>query len=298
MDEQQNEQAIQDQKIRDNMSRIGRKILIMSGKGGVGKTTVTVNLANALVSLGCKVGVLDTDIHGPNVAKMFGCEDETLLSTPDGSMIEPVRPREGLAVVSLSFAIKNNYDAIIFRGPMKTNVIRQFLADVNWGDLDFLLIDSPPGTGDEQITVCQSIPELTGSVIVSTPQDVAILDARRSVGFSRSLGVAIIGLVENMSGLICPHCGEVIEVFGKGGGKKMCEQMDVPFLGEIPMEVDLRLDEDLGKNWMENKDRISAQNFLEIAKKLNSVLKVSVSPKAKCDSSNCAGCSLNCSSRK
>ena len=241
--EELDEYELQTQAIRKNMDQISRKILIMSGKGGVGKTTVTVNLANALVDMGCTVGILDLYIHGPNVAKMLGCEDG-VLGSPDGKVLYPVEPREGLKVVSLAFAIPDPDAPIIWRGSMKNSAIRQFLADVEWGTLDYLLIDSPPGTGDEQLTVCQSIPELTGTIIVTTPQSVAVLDARRSVGFSRRMGVAIIGVIENMSGLVCPECKTEIPVFGIGGGQKMCQDMHVPFLGRVPMEVDLRKAED------------------------------------------------------
>ncbi|MCQ2398730.1 MAG: Mrp/NBP35 family ATP-binding protein, partial [Sphaerochaetaceae bacterium] len=233
----------QEEKICERMDAIGRKILIMSGKGGVGKTTVTVNLANALLAMGKTVGVLDTDIHGPNIAKMFGCEGQILQGDETGE-IQPVSPREGLKLVSLSFALSDPDQAVIFRGPMKISVIKQFLADVNWGTLDYLLIDSPPGTGDEQLTVCQSIPALAGCLIVTTPQKVAILDARRSVSFARDLDVEIIGVVENMSCLICPDCGHEIPVFGKDGGKNMCMDMNVPLIASIPMEIGLQQNED------------------------------------------------------
>ncbi len=299
-----NEMEEQNKKIRDRMDKIGRKILIMSGKGGVGKTTVTVNLANALVDMGATVGILDTDLHGPNVAKMLGCED-AVLGSNDGVTMIPVEPRKGLKVMSLSFALENPDDAIIWRGSMKMGAIRQFLADVEWGTLDYLLIDSPPGTGDEQLTVCQAIPELTGSIIVTTPQPVAVLDARRSVTFSRKMRVAIIGVVENMSGLKCPDCGKEIPVFGIGGGQVMCDQMHVPFLGRIPMEVELREAEDNGQDFMTNPaTHPSREALLEIAKKINFGTACSTSRDTsfigtpKCSPSACASCTSNCSSRK
>ncbi|MFA5699584.1 MAG: Mrp/NBP35 family ATP-binding protein [Sphaerochaeta sp.] len=242
----------EDKAIRGNLDKIGRKILIMSGKGGVGKTTVTINLANALVDAGKRVGILDTDLHGPNVAKMLGCEDGILMSENEGKTFYPVEARPNLLVMSLAFAIKDPDSPIVWRGPMKTAAIRQFLAQAEWGQLDYLLIDSPPGTGDEQLTVVQTIKELTGTIIVTTPQEVALLDARRSVTFSRSMGVAILGLVENMSGLFCPHCNEEIPVFGIGGGENLAKEMDVPFLGKIPLEVPLMEAEDSGKSHLEN----------------------------------------------
>lgn len=297
-------QIAQDKKIREHMDKIGRKILIMSGKGGVGKTTVTVNLANALVAAGCTIGILDTDLHGPNVAKMLGCEDGRLDSY-DGVSFIPVEVRPGLKVVSLSFAIPEPDAPIVWRGPMKMSAIRQFLADVDWGTLDYLLIDSPPGTGDEQLTVCQSIPEMTGSIIVTTPQAVAVLDARRSVNFSRKLGVAILGVVENMSGLFCPECGTEIPVFGIGGGKKMAEDMHVPFLGRIPLEVPLREAEDDGTSWGASApDSVSAKAFRDIALVINegtacsSARDTSFAGTSGCKPSACASCTSDCASRK
>ncbi|MBR5668424.1 MAG: Mrp/NBP35 family ATP-binding protein, partial [Spirochaetales bacterium] len=218
------ESEIQDIHIHNRMSMIDRKILIMSGKGGVGKSTVTVNLANALLAMGKTVGILDTDIHGPNIPKMLGCEDAILQGTEDGNSIIPVSPREGLKVVSVSFALGEPDQAVVWRGPMKLAVIKQFLADVQWGVLDYLLIDSPPGTGDEQLAVCQNVPDLTGAILVTTPQQVAILDAKKSMSFAQQLDVKILGLVVNMSCLICPVCGKRIPVFGKDGGKNLCRE--------------------------------------------------------------------------
>ncbi len=291
-------------RIRERMDRIGRKIMVMSGKGGVGKTTVTVNLANELAEMGCRVGVLDTDLHGPNVAKMFGVEGASL-DSKDGVSFLPVEVRPGLKVISLSFALEDPDAPVIWRGSMKMGAIRQFLADTEWGDLDYLIIDTPPGTGDEQLTVCQSIPELTGTIIVTTPQDVAILDARRSVNFSRRLGVAIIGVIENMSGLVCPHCHEEIPIFGKGGGRRMCADMHVPFLGEVPMEMDLRIAEDSGKDWMsEGASHPSREALMDIARAINEGTACSTSRDtsflgtSSCKPSACASCTSNCPSRK
>lgn len=301
---QNDEYEMQNQRIRERMDKIGRKIMILSGKGGVGKTTVTVNLANALVDMGCTVGVLDVDIHGPNVAKMFGCEGEEL-GSPDGVTMIPIEPRKGLKVMSLSFALPDPSAPIIWRGSLKMSAIRQFLSDCEWGTLDYLLIDTPPGTGDEQLTVIQAIPEMTGAIIVTTPQEVAVLDSRRSVGFARKCGLAIIGVVENMSGLKCPHCGEEIPIFGKGGGKRMCQEMHVPFLGEIPMELDLCKAEDNGESFVsENGTHPSADALREIANKLNFGTACSTSRDTSflgtsfCSPSACASCSSNCPSRK
>ena len=298
-----NETEVQEVNIHNRMSKIDRKILIMSGKGGVGKSTVTVNLANALLAQGHTVGVLDTDIHGPNIAKMFGCEGAILESNEDGTSILPVCPRDGLKVVSLSFAVSDPDQAIVFRGPLKLSVIKQFLADVEWGTLDYLLIDSPPGTGDEQLAVCQSVPDLTGTVIVTTPQQVAILDARKSVSFARQLDVEIIGLVENMSHLICPDCGKHIPIFGKDGGKILASEQDIPLLGEVPMELGLQQDEDNGVNWIEqNPDSESAKAFMQIATHIHNSVVFKHTPYVpsfeSCSPSACASCTANCSSKK
>ena len=298
-----NETEVQEVNIHNRMAKIDRKILIMSGKGGVGKSTVTVNLANALLAQGHTVGVLDTDIHGPNIAKMFGCEGAILESNEDGTSILPVCPREGLKVVSLSFAVSDPDQAIVFRGPLKLSVIKQFLADVEWGTLDYLLIDSPPGTGDEQLAVCQSVPDLSGTVIVTTPQQVAILDARKSVSFARQLDVEIIGLVENMSHLICPDCGKHIPIFGKDGGKILASEQDIPLLGEVPMELGLQQDEDNGVNWIEqNPDSESAKAFMQIATHIHNSVVFKHTPYVpsfeSCSPSACASCTANCSSKK
>lgn len=298
-----NETEVQEVNIHNRMAKIDRKILIMSGKGGVGKSTVTVNLANALLAQGHTVGVLDTDIHGPNIAKMFGCEGAILESNEDGTSILPVCPRDGLKVVSLSFAVSDPDQAIVFRGPLKLSVIKQFLADVEWGTLDYLLIDSPPGTGDEQLAVCQSVPDLTGTVIVTTPQQVAILDARKSVSFARQLDVGIIGLVENMSHLICPDCGKHIPIFGKDGGKILASEQDIPLLGEVPMELGLQQDEDNGVNWIEqNPDSESAKAFMQIATHIHNSVVFKHTPYVpsfeSCSPSACASCTANCSSKK
>lgn len=290
-------------KIRARMDKIGRKIMIMSGKGGVGKTTVTVNLAYELAKMGCRVGVLDTDLHGPNVAKMFGVEGAVLTSN-DGVTLNPIKVRDNLEVMSLSFALEDPDSPVIWRGSLKMSAIRQFLSDVDWGELDYLLIDTPPGTGDEQLTVCQAIPELTGTIIVTTPQAVAILDARKSVNFSRKMGVAIIGVIENMSALKCPGCGMEIPVFGKGGGRKMCQEMHVPLLGEVPMEIDLRRAEDEGKDWMdEGVSHPSMEALKSIANEINNGTACSTSRDtsflgtSKCAPSACASCMSNCPSR-
>lgn len=291
----------QEEKICERMDKIGRKILVMSGKGGVGKTTVTVNLAKALVRQGHSVGILDTDIHGPNVGKMLGCENGQLLTADDGVSIDPVETSDGIKVVSLSFAMSDPSQAVVFRGPMKLSVINQFLGDVNWGTLDYLLIDSPPGTGDEQLAILQGIPAMTGTVIVTTPQQVAILDARRSVSFANQLDARILGVIENMSYLSCPKCKEKIYIFGKDGGKNMCMELGVPLIGQIPMEMELQVAEDNGEDY---KGQVAIE-FDKIASYIHASTKPSCSadigyvPKgAGCSPSACASCTQDCPSKK
>jgi Mrp family chromosome partitioning ATPase len=220
-------------------------IMVLSGKGGVGKSTVSVNLAYALSNHGFKVGLLDLDMHGPNIPKMLGIEDHKLAIM--GEMIEPVHVTGMLSVISMAFLLPDTSTPIIWRGPMKMAAIQQFLNEVNWGTLDYLVVDLPPGTGDEALTIAQLAPNLRGAVIVTTPQDVATLDARKSAKFIQKLEVPVLGIIENMSGMVCPHCGEEIDLFGKGGGKKIADELSVPFLGAIPIDIEMRKAGDEGR---------------------------------------------------
>src|SRR5512137_1948480 len=217
-------------------------IMVLSGKGGVGKSTVSVNLSYALSSHGKKVGLLDLDMHGPNVPKMLGLEDHKLAIM--GERIEPVHVTGNLSVISMAFLLPDTSTPIIWRGPMKMAAIQQFLGEVNWGPLDYLVVDLPPGTGDEALTIAQLAPNVRGAVIVTTPQDVATLDARKSAKFIEKLGLPVIGV---MSGMLCPHCGEEIDLFGKGGGKKIADELRVPFLGSIPLDIEMRKAGDEGR---------------------------------------------------
>jgi Mrp family chromosome partitioning ATPase len=242
----------QDDRLARRMKSIGHKLVVLSGKGGVGKSTVSVNLALTLSGKGYRVGLLDTDLHGPNLPKMLGVEHERLLQDEEG--IAPLEMSATLKVVSLAMAGHPQDTPIIWRGPLKYGAIKQFLADVNWGELDYLIIDSPPGTGDEPLTVCQLLPELDGSIVVTTPQAVSVMDARKTISFSRKLDIPVLGVVENMSGLVCPHCGGEIDLFGKGGGDEAARQMEVPFLGSIPLDQKLMQAEDEGRSFLEMKE--------------------------------------------
>ncbi len=222
------------QQITDALKRIKHKFVVLSGKGGVGKSTVAVNLAFSLSMHGSEVGLLDVDIHGPNIPKMLNIENERVMGDEKG--ITPVLVPPHLKVMSMAFLLSTRDSPVIWRGPMKMGAIRQFLGEVHWGDLDYLIIDLPPGTGDEPLSIAQLIPETAGAIVVTTPQEVALLDSRKSVNFARVLKLPIVGIVENMSGFVCPHCGETTDLFKAGGGKKAAEEMDVPFLGKVPID--------------------------------------------------------------
>ena len=227
----------EDDRIAATLARIKNKLLIFSGKGGVGKTTVAANLAVLLAQRGLNVGLLDIDIHGPNLAKMLGVEDRKLSTAGEGRIV-PVLTSHGVKLISMAFLLASPDLAVVWRGPLKMQAIRQFLSHVEWGDLDWLVVDSPPGTGDEPLTVAQLIPA-TAVIIVTTPQEVSLLDSRKAVSFARKLNLHVVGLIENMGGFVCPHCGKQIDLFKKGGGERIANEMQVPFLGRIPITPDL-----------------------------------------------------------
>ncbi len=235
----------QDEKIREKLSQIEHKIMVMSGKGGVGKSTVSINLAVGLSLQNFYVGLLDVDIHGPNVPKMLGLERGELQRRPDGT-VGPVYYSPNLKFMSVEPLLPEKDSAVMWRGPMKMSAIRQFIYDIEWGKLDYLVIDAPPGTGDEQMTVAQTIPDAY-AVVVTTPQEVALLDVRKSISFCKKVGMPIIGIVENMSGMICPHCGKAIDVFKRGGGERLSEETGIPFLGKVPVDPRIVTTGDAGK---------------------------------------------------
>ena len=230
----------QTRKIKAWMEKIRHKMAVLSGKGGVGKSMLAVNMAACLAMDGRvgRVGILDADITGPTVPKMLGVRGSSLVAGPPG--IFPAMGPLGIKVVSMDFLLPSDETPVIWRGPMKSMAIRQFLADVVWGELDFLVVDLPPGTGDEALTVAQAIPGLDGSVIVTIPSEVSQLVVKKAVMFSKELHVPVIGVVENMSRFVCPNCGAVVDLFGHGGGEKVAEDLGVKFLGSIPFDVRLR----------------------------------------------------------
>jgi len=232
---QQASMAQQDNAITQSLGKIKNKILVMSGKGGVGKSTVSVNLALALASRGHKVGLMDVDLHGPDVIRMLNLTGTLEPPKNQNDLVAPLQYNENLKVVSLEYMMKDRDEAIIWRGPLKIQAIRQFIADMDWGELDYLIIDAPPGTGDEPLTIAQTIP-LIKALVVTTPQKVALADVRKSLNFCNTVEMEVVGVVENMSGFVCPECNATVDIFKTGGGEEIAREFDHAFLGAVPMD--------------------------------------------------------------
>ena len=272
--DQRKQQFEQEQKLKLKLSKIKHKIAVISGKGGVGKSTVTANLAMAFALQGHqdKVGVLDADIHGPCIPKMLGLKGQPLISGP-GGMLFPVTGKLGIKVVSMDFLLPNDEAPVIWRGPLKMRIIQQFLSDVTWGDLDYLFIDLPPGTGDEPLSVTQLIPDMDGVVIVTMPSEVSQAVVKKAVTFARQIGVPIIGIVENMSGFVCPDCGAKIDIFRTGGGRKVADDLSIPYLGSIPIDPNICSDADNGLPFVaEKKDSPATKAFTGIVQNIKQFL--------------------------
>ena len=235
---QKNKQAPtkEDIAVDTSLKKIKNKYIVLSGKGGVGKTSTSVNLAMALAKKGFMVGIMDVDLHGPDVPRMLGLTG--MLDLNKNNKLNPIRYSENLKVVSIESLIASKDDAIIWRGPLKYSAIRQFIGEVEWGNLDFLIIDSPPGTGDEPLTIAQTIRDAK-AIIVTTPQEVSLADVRKSISFCRTVKMDILGLIENMSGFTCPHCNQMVDLFGAGGGKKTADASGIEFLGKIPFDPNI-----------------------------------------------------------
>jgi len=262
---------IEEQMLKFRMGKIKHKVAVISGKGGVGKSTVTVNLAIAFALHGYRVGVLDADIHGPSIPKMFGLAGQRLEAGPPG--VFPAVGPFNIKVVSIGFLLPDDNTPVIWRGPLKMTAIRQFLSDVVWGDLDLLLIDLPPGTGDEPLSVAQLLPEMDGVIIVTIPSEVSQIVVKKAVMFAKKLGLQIIGVIENMSGFICPNCGTKIDIFQSGGGRQIAEEMGIPFLGSIPIDQKICEDSDKGVPFIaEHKDSQASRAFMEIVQKIEQFL--------------------------
>ncbi len=260
-----------EQKINENLKDIKHKLLVLSGKGGVGKSTVATNLAFILSLKGSDVGLLDVDIHGPSIPKMLGIEEESLLPTESG--LAPVLIPPKLKVVSMGLVVHDRDAPFVWRGAAKMEMIKQFLGEIYWGKLDYLIIDLPPGTGDEPISISQLIPRCDGVIAVTTPQDVALLSVRKSINFAKKLKFPIIGIIENMSGFVCPHCFENIDLFKTGGGEEAAKDFNIPFLGKIPIDPKIAETGDEGKPFvLEYKDSPSTKAFEEIVEKIEKIV--------------------------
>jgi len=253
----------------ENLQKFKNTIVVMSGKGGVGKSTVAVNLAYAISLTGKTAGIMDIDFHGPSIPKMTGIENKKMTEISKDGRPMPIKVVNNLYVLSIASLMENPDASIIWRGPMKMGVINQFLEDINWPELDYLIIDCPPGTGDEPLSIIQAIKDVTGVIIVSTPQDVAFLDARKSIDFVNKLNVPILGIVENMAGFICPKCGEKIDIFKSGGALKAASDFNVEILGSIPLEPDIVNAGDEGKPYVYFYSKTQGgKAFMEIAEKI------------------------------
>ena len=252
-------------RLETTMALVKHKFMVLSGKGGVGKSSVAVNLAVALAQEGFAVGILDADIHGPNIPKMMGAEEKRVVGNQEGLL--PIKTESGVKIISVAFLLRNRDDAVIWRGPLKHGLIKQFLGEVSWGILDYLIIDLPPGTGDEALSTAHLIKNVGGAIIVTTPQDVALLDARKSISFLRQLKTPLIGVVENMSGFTCPHCNKEIDIFKMGGGERTAQEMGVSFLGRIPLDPKMVICSDSGVPFIaQHPDAKAAEAFHRIVK--------------------------------
>jgi len=257
--------------VNKRMNEIKHKLIIGSNKGGVGKSTVTTNLAIALQESGYSVGLADADLHGPNIPKLLQAENVRLKSTDVG--IDPYETSNGLKVASLGFLIEDPNMHSAWRDAVKYDFIIELLGNINWGPLDYLLFDLPPGTGNEQITIIDFIGEVDGAVVVTTPQDLAILDARKMISFSRDSNVPIVGVIENMSTMSCPHCDKDIDVFKKGGGQKLAEELVLPYLGSIPLDGEIVANSDSGQPVVLSRpDSVAAKAFMKLAENCHKFL--------------------------
>jgi Mrp family chromosome partitioning ATPase len=264
---------IDDLKIAHNLGRIKHTIIVLSGKGGVGKSTVSVNLALALSEKKYMVGLMDCDIHGPSVPKILGVEEKKPTSSASG--FNPIMVKPTLKVMSMGFLLSDNDSPIIWRGPMKMGAIKQFIGDVQWGDLEYLIVDLPPGTGDEPLSIAQLIPQSDGAIIVTTPQDVALVSVRKSINFVKKMNIPIIGIIENMSGFTCPHCHKTIDIFKTGGGQKVATDFQVPFLGKIPLDPNIVLTGDSGEHFLiKNASTEAAKAFVSIVENIEQSIKL------------------------
>ena len=265
----------ENKEIQNNLKDINHILVVMSGKGGVGKSTVAANLALAFSLKGNYVGLLDCDIHGPSIPKLLGIEKATPEASKEG--IYPIIVPPNVKVMSMAFLLPSTDSPVIWRGPVKMKVLKDFLGQVKWGMLHYLIIDLPPGTGDEPLSIGQLIPDCDGVIIVTTPQEVALLSVRKSITFARTLGMPIVGIVENMSGFICPHCSKKVDIFGSGGGEKAADELNIPFLGKIPLDTKIVESGDEGKPFVIfQKENVSSHAFSDIVERIEDIVKAQV----------------------
>jgi len=263
--------SMQDIGLQSTLSKIKNKILVMSGKGGVGKSTVATNVAMGLAKRGYQVGLVDVDLHGPDICRMLDLKDKLYTDKEEKpNLIPPMKYDDNLKVISLEYLMENRDEAIIWRGPLKIQAIRQFIGDIDWGELDYLVIDAPPGTGDEPLSVAQTIKDVN-ALIVTTPQEIALADVRKSISFCRHVGIRILGIVENMSGFICPHCDKPVDIFGTGGGKKIALEYTLRFLGNVPMDPKVVMGGDSGRPYLSSGAGTAATKAFDVV--LDNVIK-------------------------
>jgi ATP-binding protein involved in chromosome partitioning len=291
---QQAKMAQQDNAITRSLGKIKNKILVMSGKGGVGKSTVSVNLALGLANKGHKVGLMDVDLHGPDVIRMLNITGSLVPPENPDDLVAPLQYNDNLKVVSLEYMMKDRDEAIIWRGPLKIQAIRQFVADMDWGELDYLIIDAPPGTGDEPLSVAQTVP-LVKAIVVTTPQKVALADVRKSLNFCKTVEMEVTGVVENMSGFVCPECNATVDIFKTGGGEELAREFDLPFLGAVPMDPKVVIAGDSGVPYLSSDAKSPAtEAFAKIVDAVELRLPAVGAPislqMASADSSSDCGC--------
>ena len=269
----QQKQAEQDEALKDRLMKIKHKVLVMSGKGGVGKSSVSAYLAVSLAQRGYKVGLMDVDLHGPSIPRMLGITGQ--MEVGDSQQGIPIEFDKNLQVVSIDSLLPDRDSAVIWRGPLKIGVIKQFIAEIEWNTLDYLIIDSPPGTGDEPLTVAQTIPDAM-AIIVTTPQEVSLADVRKSINFCKQVNMTVLGVVENMSGLICPHCAQEINLFRKGGGERTAQETGLRFLGRLPLEPRLVDAGDSGNTgFLQDPELVFSKEFTKIVNAIDQIVQAS-----------------------
>ncbi len=256
--------------VKPTLAKIKHVLVVLSGKGGVGKSTVAANLALGLKLRGKQVGLLDVDVHGPSIPKILGLQGERAMS--DGEKLLPAETPEGLKVMSTALILEKPDEPIVWRGPLKAGVIKQFLGEVRWDELDYLIVDCPPGTGDEPLSICQLIPNADGAILVTTPQQVATLDVSKSITFCNQIGMRIVGLIENMSGFTCPCCGTFTPIFKTGGGEALAKEYGLPFLGKLPIATEIGASGDEGRPFVvSHPESPAAKAFMAVVDEVLSI---------------------------